>query len=248
MRGFFRFLWVGVFVLIPAVPAAAGTQSSIPSQTSDRWSGYVASGASDAFTSVSANWVEPAVSCQSKQLSYAAFWDGLDGFGDSTVEQIGTTVECYNGFPQTFAWYDMYPQDPYEVPTNLVIKPGDLISASVTYTPPFLGISLFGPGSYLLELTDNTTAETFSTTQTASSTDNRLSAEVVAEAPTASGAVAPLSDFGTVPFSNATIDNDPLASTPGLERLTLDDPAGMTATPSAINQSGEGFSVVWGMS
>jgi Peptidase A4 family len=229
----------------------AGTTSTsaptpITSATNTHWSGYVATGAADTFTTVSATWIEPSVNCQSTQLSYAAFWDGLDGYNNSTVEQIGTTIECYNGHPQQFSWYDLYPQEPYEVSTNLIIHSGDVISASVTYELPLFGLGLFGSGTYQLELTDETTNQTFSTTADATSSEERSTAEVIAEALTSGGQVDPLSNFGSVGFSNASIDNSPLVSAPGLVKLAMRDPAGMTATPSAIDHTGEGFTVLWG--
>lgn len=60
------------------------------------WAGYVASGRS--FSSVSASWVQPAIQIGSTKIaSQTAFWVGLDGFGDSTVEQTGTLAYSVDG-------------------------------------------------------------------------------------------------------------------------------------------------------
>ena len=77
--------------------------------TSANWSGYVATGGG--FTSVTADWTEPAVSCGS-QTTYASFWIGLDGDGSSSVEQIGTEADCSGGHASYAAWYEMYPGGP----------------------------------------------------------------------------------------------------------------------------------------
>jgi hypothetical protein len=59
--------------------------------TSSNWAGYAATGGQ--FTSVSADWVQPAGIC-SRGDQYAAFWVGLDGYSSTTVEQTGTEVDC----------------------------------------------------------------------------------------------------------------------------------------------------------
>ena len=35
-------------------------------------------------------------------------WVGIDGYSDSTVEQIGTEENVVNGVPQYHAWWKMY--------------------------------------------------------------------------------------------------------------------------------------------
>src|SRR5438105_2174985 len=62
--------------------------------TSGNWSGYAATGGG--FTSVSASWVQPAVSCTSK-TTYSSFWVGIDGDGSNSVEQTGSEADCSGG-------------------------------------------------------------------------------------------------------------------------------------------------------
>src|SRR5919201_2033540 len=121
--------------------------------TSTNWSGYAAFGAPGSFTSASATWTQPAVSCTS-QNTYSSYWVGLDGYNTSTVEQIGTEADCSNGAPRYYAWYEMYPRPGYFAAVN--VTPGDTYSASVTAR---------GRGNYALTLTDVTTGQSFSTTQ-----------------------------------------------------------------------------------
>jgi len=64
---------------------------------STNWSGYAATGANGAFSSVSASWTEPAATCTSNRrrtAQYAAFWVGLDGYSSGSVEQTGTDSDC----------------------------------------------------------------------------------------------------------------------------------------------------------
>ena len=61
--------------------------------TSSNWSGYAATGGTGAFTSVSSSWAEPTGKCSSGD-QYSSFWVGLDGYSSSSVEQVGSDVDC----------------------------------------------------------------------------------------------------------------------------------------------------------
>jgi hypothetical protein len=67
---------------------------------------------------------------------------------------------------------------------------------------------------------------------------------VIAEAPSSSGGVLPLADFGSVGFSSATANGATLtASTPGVDPITMVSGNTVKAQPSSL--SGGGFSVSW---
>jgi hypothetical protein len=224
--------------------SAAAAQSA----TSENWSGYAATGPSGTFTSVSSSWVQPTLSCVSSTSSYSASWVGLDGYNDQTVEQIGTEANCINGKAQYYTWYEMYPQNPYEVTTRLTVAPGNTVSASVTYTQPVTNsrdrFRRPTSGTFTLSLSDITTGGSYSTTQTANQGVNRSSAEVIAEAPYSNG-ILPLADFVNINYSVAEVNGAALGSAPGLQTITMDDPYGMVATPSAFDPTGEDFSIAW---
>ncbi len=225
------------------------TTAALTQSTSENWSGYAATGANGSYTSVSSAWVQPSLTCSTKTASYSAFWVGLDGYSDQTVEQIGTEANCSQGKAQYSTWYEMYPQNPSELLTRLVVSPGDQVSASVTYTPPTTTKSrnFFGRtnnGSFTLSLNDLTTGKSYSTNQTTNRAANRSSAEVVAEAPYSNG-ILPLADFGTINFSESQDNGLALGNTAGLQQITMDDPHGMVATPSSFDGTGKNFSVTW---
>jgi hypothetical protein len=201
--------------------------------TSTNWSGYAATGPKNSFTSVSSNWVEPTGKCSSS-ASYSSFWVGLDGATDGTVEQTGTSVDCSGGSPQYYAWYEMYPKFPKQLP--LTISPGDHISASVTTD---------GAGNFTLKLSDTTTGKHFSTTKTLASAKLK-SAEVIAEAPSSgsTGQVLPLTNFGKANFSNAQVNGANLGTTNPLKITMVQNNGNPKATPSAIT-GGNAFSVTW---
>jgi hypothetical protein len=161
---------------------------------STNWSGYAAetnltTPASNAVTQVSGSWKVPTVT--GKSTAYSSVWVGIDGYSSDSVEQLGTEQDTSrSGATSYYAWYEMYPNPSVEIST-VKISPGDSISASVTYSS----------GGYTLQIKDNTTAKSFSTTKSA--TAQRSSAEWIVEAPSSSSGVLPLANFGTATFSGA---------------------------------------------
>ena len=195
--------------------------------TSDNWAGYSATGST--FTSVSASWVQPAASCTSK-TTYSAFWIGIDGDGSDSVEQTGSEVDCSGGSPQYYAWYEMYPA--YPVNYSNTVRPGDHFTSTV---------STNGSGSFTLVLSDTTEGWT-KTTKKSSSSASLASAEVIAEAP-ASSSVLPLTNFGTVNFTNSTANGEPIGDF-GPDQINMASGSTTKATTSALS-GGENFSIAW---
>jgi hypothetical protein len=169
----------------------SGTATSFPSLN---WSGFADTSATttpDDFTYVSGSWTIPRVVCPRPPYStsgaYIANWVGIDGFSNSTVEQLGTGVQCFEGVEYYYDWIEMFPAGTVEEGTTACIndnvncpQPGDQISASVSVTP---GSS--GNNNYLLSLTDHTRPqESFSVTAScAVTTCVDSSAEWVVERP-----------------------------------------------------------------
>jgi hypothetical protein len=249
--------------LILAAPSpAAGASTVVQQAVSENWAGYVigGSGASTApeFSRVSANWVEPSVTCTTGQ-GYSAFWVGLGGSGEQTgsLEQVGTEADCTSGGAgDYFAWYELVPSAPVRL--GLAVHPGDHVFGQVTVSGTQVTVTL----------SDQTAGN--STTKTLSmSNPDVSSAEWIAEAPsscdqTSSCQPLPLADFGTVGFTNVSATaaghtgtiSDPnwtaapvsldggSGSVPGGPRFAAYTP-GATAQPSALSGDGASFSVAW---
>jgi hypothetical protein len=196
--------------------------------TSSNWAGYAVSGST--YTSVSASWTQPAVSCTS-QTRYSSFWVGLDGYNSNSVEQTGTEADCSGGVAYYSSWYEMYPQ--YPVNYSNTVRPGDHFNASVTYN---------GSCSFTLYLADTTRGWSHSTNASYCSAA-RSSAEVIAEAPSSSTGVLPLANFGTVNFSNSKANGTLFGSLSGLDPITMASGSTIKASTSSI--SGGSFSVTW---
>lgn len=225
-------LLVGVTVASAATGGTAmrlrhDPNHKITNSTSSNWSGYAVTGSR--YTSVSASWTEPSVSCSG--TAYSSFWVGLDGDTSSTVEQTGTDADCSGSTPQYYAWYEMYPK----YPTNLsyTVKPGDKLSASVTTN---------GSGAFTLTISDSTQGWT-NTTNARLKSASLASAEVIAEAPSSRSGVLPLANFGSVGFSGATVNGTQMDQLPGLDPITMASGSTVKAQPSTM--SGGSFSVTW---
>lgn len=224
----------GGYEMMPG-PAGASAQqaaANAAAATSENWAGYVSDGGAGTFTSVSASWAQPAVTCTATN-TFSSFWVGLDGDGTATVEQTGTEADCDGGNPSYQGWFELFPNAP--VFFDNPVQPGDAMSASVVAV---------GGGVFTLTLTDSTQGWTQATNQT-SDTAQLASAEVIAEAPSdGTGAVLPLSNFGIVNFTDATADSTAFGNE-NPSALTMVSAGNVTeATPSALT-GGNAFTVTW---
>jgi hypothetical protein len=225
-----------VGLLAAAGPAGArsvvrhGPVHRLVHATSSNWAGWDNTGST--YTSVSASWVQPTITCAKRQTAYASFWIGLDGDGSGSVEQTGSEGDCNRGTPVYYSWYEFYPA--YPVNYSNTVRPGDHFSSTVTST---------GGGKYTLVLTDSTQGWTHTTNGSAPSGKN-ASAEVIAEAPSSNRGVLPLANFGTMSFTNATVNGAALGTVPTPQKITM--ASGSTTKASVTNlTSNTNFSVTW---
>lgn len=226
---------------------------------STNWSGYAVTGSN--FTQVTGSWIVPASTCAAgSSAEYAAFWIGIDGWTSNSVEQTGTDSDCSNGTPSYYAWYEFYPQASYYAGNLTNLKPGDVMTASVTYNP--------AKNQFTATITDTTSRATFSTTYNPNrhNTAARTSAEWIAEAPSASAGrrvkVLPLADFNVIKFgpdfSQAANTDTATVGTgsPGsigsfganVDSSTMVSDGSTSvpmATPSPLTSDGTSFYITW---
>jgi hypothetical protein len=230
-------LALAVGLLVPAASRAAalGLQHApvhrLVHASSSNWAGWDNTG--HTYTTVSASWVQPAVTCARKETSYASFWIGLDGDGSNSVEQTGSEGDCVRGTPKYYSWYEFYPA--YPVNYANTVRPGDHFSSTVTYK---------GSGSYTLVLSDTTQGWSHTTTGSAPSGLN-ASAEVIAEAPSSNRGVLPLANFGSMSFTNATVNGAALGSVATPQKITMVTSSGATKAAVSDLTSNTNFSVTW---
>jgi hypothetical protein len=173
----------------PAIAAApTGPHGVYLTVDSLNWAGYAVTGASGSVTQVTGSWTQPTVTCTRSATTYAAFWDGIDGYNSNTVEQGGTLAYCSRGTASYYAWYEFYPAASVEI-TSISVHPGNTIAVTVTYSS--------STSSFSIQVQDGT--QSYTHTGTVSGAE-RTSAECIAERPEVNGRLASLADFGTANF------------------------------------------------
>jgi hypothetical protein len=179
---------------------------------------------------------------------------GIDGYSDSTVEQIGTEQDVINGTPVYYAWWEMYSpidQQPEQVITGMQVNPGDSITASVQYIT-----SGTYAGDFYLSIVDASRAnDSFSiyasSSQYQSPLAQRSSAEWIVEAPEAGSNNSDLANFGSVTFTNATavingVSGPINSSSWQSEAINMVSPSGVAYdTASVPTNSGTSFDVTY---
>ena len=216
------------------------------SVTSENWSGYAVTGKE--FTFAKASWHVPEVDCSKTPGTYSAFWVGIDGYSDKTVEQTGTSSDCNGTTPVYYAWYEFYPNPPVTI--DMTVFPGDVIGASISYEN----------GQFTIGIHDHNTGAEFKASGVVSSAQ-RTSAEWIAEAPsTSGGTILPLADFVTANYgydnttdpgtnyaTDSSEDNKPISDFgSSVKKITMESTGGLKeAVPTALSSDGTSFTVDW---
>ncbi len=212
--------------------------------TSANWCGYTALAGKEAqkssVTSASGSWQVPKI-LSSRQNSYCAVWVGIDGYTSPTVEQIGTEHDCINGKQTNYAWFEMYPNHPYQI-SGFPLDINDSVGALVRY----IGNNIFELSLFNYTKKRYTTVPTKFTT---SSVAQRISAEWVVEAPYLQK-ILPLSHFTTVTFAGcqATINGATGSISNGAwikDSLVMATASVTKAVPSSLSANGQRFTVTW---
>lgn len=214
-----------------SAPLEGHLRRGMGTSESTNWSGYAAYGTT--FTSVQGNWVQPTANCGSVRKhgdTLAAFWVGLDGYEDNTVEQTGTEADCAGTTPIYNAWWELYPKSSVAIAER--VKPGDRMHAQVTQDE--------------LVLEDLTAGWTFKQSYLPGSLAF-ASAEWIAEAPARNA----LTNFGSVHFSSASASSQALAGGPIESEAWSDDAITLVggghlsalATPEGLEEQARAFTI-----
>jgi hypothetical protein len=199
------------------------------SGTSRNWSGYVAQ--QGQYTSVSGTWKVPAVTGDNPS-SADGTWIGIGGVSSDDLIQSGTqdTVDDF-GQVTTSAFYELLPDAPITIPT-VTPRPGDTVTVSIAQQQP---------NQWLINFTDKTNGQKYSTTVSYAS--SLSSAEWIEEAPSDGWGTMPLASFSSISFTHASTNQGTLTQS-GAQPLTMvDDQEQTLATPSALGKDGASFTV-----
>jgi hypothetical protein len=143
------------------------------------WAGYSVCGASQAVcaaclsgsscpptlgevTHVKGTWTVPRITgsygahCSDSQNTWydASDWVGIDGLFSASVEQTGTSSDCFYGQAQYYAWYEFYPSPSFTI-SSITVSPGDSMTATISCN------DVAGAIGCTTTLTDNTNGGTF---------------------------------------------------------------------------------------
>jgi hypothetical protein len=240
------------------VPGRSDSNAAIPPQSghgplnvvqvvpgsviSETWGGYVVTGQD--FTFAKGSWNIHELDCSVTPNALAEIWVGIDGYMDTTVEQIGITAQCESVTPSYSAWYDLYPAPPVAI--DMIIAPDDLIGASVSYSD----------GKFTLGLHNRTTGAEFQIVKPDSGTQ-RTSAEWIVSGTPCTG--LPLSDFSVLEFgkdytsdagtnyaTDNTVNDAPIADFGSSAlKITMGCTGVDWAVPTKLTTDGTSFKVNW---
>lgn len=200
--------------------------------TSSNWSGYAARGGT--FTSVSGTWTVPLVALDAPFGADAA-WVGIGGLRTRDLIQAGTQQFVTGSGSVTYqAWVEKLPDIARPVP--LTVLPGHTVSVS---------IDLQAENTWLITLSNITTGQTLLRSEKYESTLS--SAEWIEEAPFSRRRVLPLTEFGSVTFSQGSAVRDgvslTIADLDARAISLIDRNRRALAVPSPLGPDGATFSV-----
>lgn len=204
-----------------------GTEAH-PAHADSIWAGYADDASASTYKSVSGSWTVPTLTCSTAKDSYTSPWIGIDGYGTSTVQQIGMDDDCVGGKVSYAPWVEMYPAD--SIYFDETVKAGDKITASVTYQ---------GSGKYTLVESDAT--QGWSKTYHLTAVATRGTAEAIFE--DLGSAMPPVAKFSTLEFTDVTANGKPLAAAGHVNSTDLYRGDTQLTKNSAL--SGGNFSISW---
>jgi hypothetical protein len=213
--------------------------------TSPNWSGYGQVGGP--FTNIVGAWTVPAVG--SDAGSDSSSWVGIDGFGNSSLIQVGTEQDYSTGNwfgigdgPHYYAWWEILPAA--ETAISNPVSPGDKMIAIIT---PVGTATANTASNWTITLINETQHWSFSTTQSYSGP--LTSAEWIEEAPSLSnGTILPLADYGSVTFDVYDwLAGGASPNFTAFQSINMTASAGnIISSPSNPDGDADGFTVAFG--
>ena len=214
-------------------PPSTQTSSASISDTTPNWAGYAAT--SGSYSGISGSWTVPSAS-GSGETTADATWIGIGGVSSNDLIQVGTqNIVSPDGQVSSSAFYEMLPEASENI-TNVVINPGDSISASLNET---------SDGNWVVTLTDNTNGQSFSTNLQYNS--SLSSAEWIEEDPSDGYGQMPFDNFGAVSITNGSAivngSNESIAGSNAQAFFMVNSDGEPLTSTSALGSDGSSFSV-----
>jgi Peptidase A4 family len=230
---------ISLFYSLDISSSQGGSDSAPIPLGSPQWAGFVSMSnlllRQGVATKVSGSWIVPAVS-PSQGDAFSAIWVGIGGYGENSLIQTGTLQGYRNGGFTYYAWYELLPNTAIRI-QGINVEPGDEMTASVSLVDA-------NQNSWLIEINDVTTGESFSKTVVYNSA--RLSAEWIVERPTISGNISDLASFGSVTFADCQASiggiTGNVSGFPGYQLVMYDGQTQLVKV-SALSGGGSSFTI-----
>jgi Peptidase A4 family len=174
----------------------------VPAIVSSGGSGF---GGSNAYGNGNAgNFGSPGTTCSDNENTWYdnSDWVGIDGFVSQTVEQTGTSSDCYYGQAYYYAWYEFYPANSVAI-TSIDVHAGDTMTAAVNCVPAAPSSPTYPSATCTTTITDARTHQSYTSPATFVPGALTDSAEWIAESAYYEGFLA-LTQTNPVQFSGAT--------------------------------------------
>jgi hypothetical protein len=209
----------------PVVPAS---EIKVGSNESVNWSGYVLPTTPGSVTQVVGDWTIPTANCAAILNTNSSSWVGIDGELNGRVLQTGTETDCKNGQQVDYGWFENYPSPPVGV--AIAVRPGDVISGALEQV---------SAGNWTYTLTNVTSGQVVTSSTPIAYQGPGSSAEWIEEDP--GDEVLPLTDFGSVAFSNLSVNGAVPTMDPSDNDLNMIQRGQLEAQPSQFGN--DAFSV-----
>ena len=215
----------------PRIPVRPAQGLHNTGWAASNWSGYAITGST--YHSITGSWVVPSVT-STRGTEYSSAWIGIDGFNNSDLIQTGTEQDASsNGSTSYSAWWEILPAAETPI-SSMTIHPGDHMSASITDN---------GNGTWTIYIADNTTGQSYTTTQAYSGPAQ--SAEWIMEAPEVGGTISTLAHYGQTTFDPGTVNGGNPFLVPNDGGVMIQHNQ-QVSTPSNPDSDTDGFNVAYG--
>jgi hypothetical protein len=186
---------------------------------SGNWAGWVSVNPPSPpgqYEVASGEWTVPKISCDFLELAADSEWVGIDGWGESTVEQAGTDTYCEAGQGTYWAWWELFgtPVNGGEevgLPGSYHVHPGDRVSVTVVagHGSGDAALDFPGEGTYLFDIANLTEGWHFQVIEPESEplkpSLQNLTAEWIVEQPGCFWACQALAQYGQVTFTDMAL-------------------------------------------
>ncbi|MHB1599505.1 MAG: G1 family glutamic endopeptidase, partial [Acidimicrobiales bacterium] len=199
-----------VVVTDTASPGSTASQAlviyGVYQNSSQNWSGYVIT--PGPFTGASGTFTVPNIApTTSSSGTYTSIWVGIDGDGNTDLIQAGVQLQDFaGGTVQIFPWWEILPAMETPISSMGTVSVGDQITVDIAQLSEATSST---SGSWSITVTDDTTGQSFTTTQaytggyTGSAYGEGATAEWIVERPQVNGAYSTLGTYSpTVDFTN----------------------------------------------